>query len=137
MSVAVHIEETSSPLTGGRLTCEELEALCSEAKPNVLVGERLLTAQAMRLLTRLDRDLREAWCQMNQDWFRRLMTVRRRAVSRLRRRWEKIYPAPALQLGGLRRRYHAHIARYFPEPQTANPAFLQWPFSSASILKFS
>ncbi len=82
MSVAVHIEETSSTLTGDRLKCEELEELCAEAKPIVLVGERLLTAQAMRLLMRIDRDLREARCQMNQDWFRRLMRVRGRAVSR-------------------------------------------------------
>src|SRR3990172_1764275 len=100
MSVAVHIEETSSTLTGGRLKCKELEELCAEAKP--LVGERLLTAHAMRLLMRIDRDLREARCQMNQDWFRRLMRVRGRAVSQLRRRWEKIHPALALQLGRLR-----------------------------------
>ena len=121
MSVAVHIEETSSTLTGGRLKCEELEELCAEAKPIVLVGERLLTAQAMRLLMRIDRDLREARCQMNQDWFRRLMRVRGREVSQLRRRWEKIHPAPALQLGRLRRRYHAYIARYLHEPPTAIP----------------
>ena len=97
MSVAVHIEETSSTLTGGRLKCEELEELCAEAKPIVLVGQRLLTAQAMRLLMRSDRDLREARCQVNQDWFRRLMRVRGRAVSQLRRRWEKIQPVPALR----------------------------------------
>ena len=121
MSVAVHIEETSSTLTGGRLKCEELEELCAEAKPAVLVGERLLTAQAMRLLMGLDRDLREARAQFNQDWFRRVMRVRKKAVSRLRRRWEKIHPAPAMQLGRLRRRYHAHIARYLHEPWTAIP----------------
>jgi hypothetical protein len=102
MSVAVHIEETSSTGASGRLKCEELEELCAEAKPIVLVGQRLLTAQAMRLLMRIDRDLREARCQMNQDWFRRLMRVRRRVALRLRRRWEKIDPAPQLPLGTLR-----------------------------------
>src|SRR5262245_26487051 len=44
--------------------------------PHSLIGDRLLTAQAMSLLLHLDRDLREARVQANQDWFRRLMRVR-------------------------------------------------------------
>jgi hypothetical protein len=112
MSVAVHIEETSSTRGGNRLTYGELEELCAEAKPIVLVGERLLTAQAMHLLMRIDRDLREARYQMNQDWFRRLMRVRKSAAMRLQRRWQKLDPPPTLPLGKLRRRYHAHIAGY-------------------------
>ena len=51
-----------------------------------LTGDRLLTFEAMHLLISLDRDLREARAQWNQDWFRRLMRVRPKAVSRLRRR---------------------------------------------------
>lgn len=77
-----------------------------------LTGDRLLTFEAMHLLISLDRDLREARAQWNQDWFRRLMRIRRKAVSRLRRRWAKLDPAPAIPLGPLRRRYHANLARY-------------------------
>jgi hypothetical protein len=78
----------------------------------VLTGGRLLGFQAMHLLISLDRDLREARAQWNQDWFRRLMRVRRKAVSRLRRRWAKLDPMPAVPLGSLRRRYHANLAQY-------------------------
>src|SRR4030095_3276916 len=92
------------------LTSRGLEELRAEAEPIILVGEKLLTAQAMRLLMRVDRDLREARSQFNQDWFRRLVRVRKKAVSRLRRRWGKIYPPPVLPLGNLCRRYHANLA---------------------------
>lgn len=112
MSIAVHIEETSITLVSGRRPCEDLYELCAEAKPIVLVGERLLVAQAMRLLMRVDRDLRVARSQMNQDWFRRLMRVRKSAAMRLQRRWQKLDPPPTLPLGKLRRRYHPHIAGY-------------------------
>jgi len=78
----------------------------------VLMGDRLLTFEAMHLLISLDRDLREARAQWNQDWFRRLMRLRRKAVSRLRRRWAKLDPPPAIQLGPLKRRYHANLAQY-------------------------
>jgi hypothetical protein len=77
-----------------------------------LTGDRLLTFEAMHLLISLDRDLREARAQWNQDWFRRLMRIRPKAVSRLRRRWAKLGIPPAIPLGALRRRYHANLARY-------------------------
>jgi hypothetical protein len=93
----------------------ELSALLAEAKPIVLTGERLLAAEAMWLLMRLDRDIREARAQWNQDWFRRLMHARSKAVCRLRRRWLALNPQPTLSLGSLRRRYHANLARYLCE----------------------
>jgi len=83
-----------------------------DADSVVLTGSRLLTFEAMHLLISLDRDLREARAQWNQDWFRRLMHIRPKAVSRLRRRWAKLDPPPAIPLGRLRRRYHANLARY-------------------------
>ena len=87
-------------------------AFLPDADSVVLTGSRLLTFEAMHLLISLDRDLREARAQWNQDWFRRLMRIRSRAVSRLRRRWAKLDPPPAILLGVLRRRYHANLARY-------------------------
>jgi hypothetical protein len=81
-----------------------------------LTGSRLLTFEAMHLLISLDDDLREARAQWNQDWFRRLMRIRPKAVSRLRRRWAKLEPPPAIPLGTLRRRYHANLARYLYQP---------------------
>ena len=77
-----------------------------------LTGDHLLTFEAMHLLISLDRDLREARAQWNQDWFRRLMRIRPRAVARLRRRWAKLDPPSAIPLGILKRRYHANLARY-------------------------
>jgi hypothetical protein len=50
-----------------------LDELAAEVRPFVLPGERLLAAQAMRLLMRLDREMAEARAQVNHDWFRRLM----------------------------------------------------------------
>ena len=84
----------------------------SESQPIVLTGDRLLAAEAMQLLMRVDREILEARGQWNQDWFRRLMRIRPRAVSRLRRRWAKLDPLPAIPLGSLRRRYHANLAKY-------------------------
>jgi hypothetical protein len=83
-----------------------------DADSVVLTGGRLLTFEAMNLLISLDRDLREARAQWNQAWFRRLMRIRRKAVSRLRRRWGKLDTPPAIPLGTLKRRYHANLARY-------------------------
>lgn len=81
----------------------------------VLSDERLLAAQALQLLMRLDRELREARADWNQDRFRRLMRARAKAVSRVRRRWNGLDPAPAIGLGKLRRRYHANLAGYLYE----------------------
>jgi hypothetical protein len=83
-----------------------------DAASIVLAGSHLLTYEAMHLLILLDRDLREARAQWNQDWFRRLMRIRPKAVSRLKRRWAKIDPSPAIPLGPLTRRYHANLSRY-------------------------
>jgi hypothetical protein len=83
-----------------------------DADSLVLTGGRLLTYEAMHLLILLDLDLREARAQWNQDWFRRLMRIRPKAVSRLRRRWAKLDPPPAIPLGILKRRYHANLSRY-------------------------
>jgi len=87
-------------------------AFLPDADSVVVTGSGLLTVEAMQLLISLDRDLREARAQWNHDWFRRLMRVRSRAVSRLRRRWAKLDPPPAIPLGRLRRRYHANLAKY-------------------------
>jgi hypothetical protein len=78
----------------------------------VLSGDRLLAAQALQLLMRLDRELREVRADWNQDRFRRVMKARSKAVSRVRRRWNSLDPAPAIALGELRRRYHASLAGY-------------------------
>jgi len=84
----------------------------AETQPIILTGERLLAAEAMQLLMRVDHDILEARAQWNQDWFRRLMRIRPKAVSRLRRRWAKLDPSPAIPLGTLKRCYHANLARY-------------------------
>jgi len=77
-----------------------------------LSGQRLLAAQALQLLMRLDQALRDARADWNQDRFRRIMRARSKAVSRVRRRWISLTPAPAVSLGKLRRRYHANLAGY-------------------------
>jgi hypothetical protein len=71
--------------------------------------DRNLAYEAMTLLLRLDRELREARADWNQDRFRRLMRLRPRAVNRLRRRWDCLNLQPRIRLGTLRRRYHANI----------------------------
>jgi hypothetical protein len=86
-----------------------------ETQPIVLTGDRLLAAEAMHLLMRVDRYIQKARAQWNQDWFRRLMRIRRRAASRLRRRWAQLDPAPAIPLGRTSRRYHANLAKYLYE----------------------
>jgi len=77
-----------------------------------------LAAQAMTLLTDIDAELREARADWNQDRFRRLMLVRQRAVTRLRRRWAVLNPSPRIPLGTLRRRYHANLAGHFYDPSS-------------------
>ena len=87
----------------------------------ILSGERLLAAQALQLLMRLDRELREARADWNQDRFRRVMRARSKAASRARRRWHNLDAAPGIPLGKLRRRYHANLAGYLYEArETAN-----------------
>lgn len=76
----------------------------------LLKPDRKLAFEAMTLLMRLDRELREARADWNQDRFRRLMRLRPRIVARLRRRWEILNPKPPLSLGTLPRRYHANLA---------------------------
>ena len=102
-----------NPASGG---AEPLATLLAKAQPIVLTGERLLAAQAMRLLMRLDSELLEARAQWNQDWFRRVMHSRSKAASRLRRRWRNITPSPSIPLGSLRRRHHANLAGHFYQP---------------------
>ena len=84
----------------------------SKRELGALKGTRLLATEAMRLLIRLDGELRAARAQFNQDWFRRLMRIRPKAVLRLRRRWAMIYPPSPIGLGKVQRRYHANLARY-------------------------
>jgi hypothetical protein len=119
MSISPHtaIVSESTPQATEASIRNGFAPLRIEAAPITLIGERLLAADAMRLLMRLDRDLREARAQFNQDWFRRLVHVRSRAALRLRRRWRKIDPPPTIPLGNLRRRYHANLARYLYEPR--------------------
>ena len=94
---------------------ESSRVFLSDGDSVELTGGRLLTFEAMHLLISLDRDLREARAQWNQDWFRRLMRIRPKAVARLRRRWSKLDPPPAIPLGTLKRRYHANLAKYLYE----------------------
>lgn len=114
MSTSPHRTIVIEPTTPAAETCidDDSASLQRESPTNVLNGDRLLVAQAMSLLIHLDRDLREARAQFNQDWFRRIMRARPHAVSRLRRRWSKIVPQPRIALGSLRRRYHANLAKY-------------------------
>lgn len=107
-SIAPPNEDAMQERTSARASSHVLP----DAGSVVLTGGRLLTYEAMHLLILLDRDLREARAQWNQDWFRRLMRIRPRAVSRLRRRWAKLDPPPAIPLGTLKRRYHANLSRY-------------------------
>ena len=88
-------------------------------KPRLLSlsGERLLAAQALQLLMRLDAELREARADWNQDRFRRVMHARMRAALRALRRWSHLNPQPLVPLGSLRRRYHANLAKYLYLPK--------------------
>jgi hypothetical protein len=109
--------EPSSQFEPGTICCYLDAAASRRTSQWVLSGERLLTAQALQLLMRLDRELREARADWNQDRFRRVMRARSQAVSRVRRRWRSLNPAPAIALGKLRRRYHANLAGYLYEPR--------------------
>ena len=91
---------------------DEEELLASDARATAWTADRTLAYEAMRLLLRLDGELLEARAQWNQDWFRRIMRIRPKAVLRLRRRWANLNPTPAIPLGSLKRRYHANLAGY-------------------------
>jgi hypothetical protein len=75
-----------------------------------LPPDRELVVEAMTLFMRIETEVREARADWNEDRFRRLMRVRPKAVTRLRRRWNRLDPQPRLPLGRLQRRYHANIA---------------------------
>src|ERR1051326_1356774 len=107
--------ETSSQFEPDTICCYLDAEVSRWTLPYVFSGERLLAAQALQLLMRLDRELREARADWNQDRFRRLMKARAGAVSRVRRRWNSLDPMPAVALGKLRRRYHANLAGYLYE----------------------
>lgn len=115
------IEERTDPrevnANGGALTirCYVYPPVTTSPRP-LLKPDRQLAFEAMTLLVRFDRELREARADWNQDRFRRLMRMRPRVVSRLHRRWESLNPQPLIPLGTLRRRYHASLARYLYQP---------------------
>lgn len=116
---ALVIEELSQSETDA--ICCYPDAELSRWTPQwVLSGERLLAAQALQLLMSLDRELKEARADWNQDRFRRVMRARSKAVSRVHRRWKSLDPASVIALGKLRRRYHANLARYLYEARTAS-----------------
>jgi hypothetical protein len=117
MSTSPHTTIVIEPKTSPSEACleDDTQSFPTGDLSSTLTGDRLLAAESMRLLIRLDHDLREARAQFNQDWFRRIMRARPKAVSRLRRRWAKIAPPPRISLGSLRRRYHANLAKYLYE----------------------
>ena len=96
---------------GGALTirCYLYPLVATSPRP-LLKPDRELAFEAMTLLMRLDRELREARADWNQDRFRRLMRLRVKAVVRLRRRWQGLNPQPRIPLGTLHRRFHANLA---------------------------
>jgi hypothetical protein len=113
MSISPHTTIVSEPATLPAEVClDDAQSFETDELASMLSGHGLLAAQAMRLLIRLDQNLRKARAQFNQDWFRRIMRARPKAVSRLRRRWSKMAPPPPIPLGSLRRRYHANLAKY-------------------------
>lgn len=111
-NVGTLVIETSSKFQPHTICCYLDTEVNRWTSPSVLVGERLLAAQAMQLLMKLDRELREARADWNQDRFRRVMRSRSKAVSRVRRRWSSLDPSPGIGLGKLHRRYHANLAGY-------------------------
>ena len=111
----VLVVDGSSQSESGTICCYPDAQVSRWTSSFVLTGERLLAAQALQLLMRLDRELREARADWNEDRFRRVMRARSKTVLRIRRRWNSLNPAPAIALGKLRRRYHPNLARYLYE----------------------
>jgi hypothetical protein len=109
------IEERTDPLaangSGGALTirCYVYPLVKTSPRP-LWRPDRKLAFEAMTLLMRLDREMREARADWNQDRFRRFIRLRPKAVTRLRRRWNRLDSQPRIPLGDLRRRYHANVA---------------------------
>jgi hypothetical protein len=114
------IEERTGPRAAGSsgraltIRCYVYPLVTTSPRP-ILKLDRKLAFEAMTLLMRLDRELREARADWNQDRFRRLMRLRPRIAARLRRRWEILNPLPPIPLGTLRRRYHANLAGHLYE----------------------
>jgi hypothetical protein len=111
-NVGALVIESSSQFEPDTIRCYLNIEVSRWTSPCVLSGGHLLVAQALQLLMRLDRQLREARADWNQDRFRRIMRARSKAVTRVRRRWDCLHPACAIALGKLRRGYHANLAGY-------------------------
>src|ERR1043166_189518 len=112
LSIINCVEEVASlaAVRTSTIRCYLYPPLTARALWPKLNSERELAAQAIRLLMRLDSELREARADWNDDRFRRLMRSRPRAVKRLIRRWERLDPKPSVPLGSLRRPYHPNLA---------------------------
>jgi hypothetical protein len=115
-TVSELVAEGSSQAELGTICCYLDAEVSRWTSLSVVSGDRLLAAQALQLLMSLDRELKEARADWNQDRFRRVMRARLKAVSRVRRRWHRLNSPPAVALGKLRRRYHANLAFYLYEP---------------------
>lgn len=111
-NISTSVAEVTSQVEANVISCYLDAEVSGRTSQLILTGERLLTVQALQLLIRLDRDLRETRADWNHDRFRRIMRARSNAVSRVRRRWQRLNPVPAIGLGRMRRRYHANLARY-------------------------
>ena len=114
------IEERTDPraanASGGALTIRcYVYPLVTTSPRRFLKPDRKLAFEAMTLLMLVDRELKEARADWKQDRFRRLMHLRPKVVSRLRRRWEILNPLPPIPLGTLRRRNHANLAGHLYE----------------------
>ena len=118
--VGALVIESSSQFKPDTICCYLDAEVSRWASQWALSGERLLAVQALQLLISLDRELRQARADWNQDRFRRIMRARSKAVSRVRRRWNSLDPAPAISLGKLRRRYHASLDGYLYEVRKTN-----------------
>jgi hypothetical protein len=99
------------------IRCYVDRAIILRTRWTVLSGDRLLAAQALQLLMRLDAELSVARADWNQDRFRRVMQARSKAALRVFRRWPRLNPQPAIPLGNVRRRYHANPAGHLYEPK--------------------
>ena len=113
--VGAFVIESSSQLQPDTIYCYLNAEVSRWTSQWAFSGERLLAVQALQLLISLDRELRQARADWNQDRFRRIMRARSKAASRVRRRWNSLDPAPAIALGKLRRRYHASLGGYLYE----------------------